>query len=464
MKPISLACGSLRYGITCHFLWYLPKWQDAEQFGYPLGVQTQISAEYSADPRVTEIEAILRKCVHCGMCLATCPTYQLLGDELDSPRGRIYQIKQVVEGHAPTVDTLRHLDRCLTCRNCETTCPSGVQYGHLIDNGRALVEERVSRGLFFRIKRGLLLTLLPHRSRIQPLVRLGQAVRGVMPQVIARSIPAAVDPGPWPEPQHGNRMLVLDGCVQPALTPMTNAAAARVLDACGVSLVSVQRAGCCGAVKFHLNQQDDALDQMRQNIDAWWPEIEKGAMGVLATASGCGVMLKDYGHALASDPVYADKAKRLSEMTMDTVEAVRSALDNLDENRLATVRSSAAAAGPIAFHPPCTLQHGQRLAGVTEGLLRRLGYTLTKVENSNLCCGSAGTYSIFQPEISGRLQSNKVAALESGNPSIIATANIGCQLHIGQGVAQSSDVPVVHWIELIDRALAGEAAGGEAGR
>ncbi len=420
-------------------------------------MQTQISAEYSADPRVTEIEAILRKCVHCGMCLATCPTYQLLGDELDSPRGRIYQIKQVVEGHAPTVETLRHLDRCLTCRNCETTCPSGVDYGHLIDNGRALVEERVPRGILFRIKRGFLLQLLPHRARVQPLVRLGQAVRGLMPHVIARRIPGPVDPGLWPETRHTRRMLVLEGCVQPALAPATNVAAARVLDACGVSLITVRQAGCCGAVQFHLNQQADALNQMRRNIDAWWPEIESGVIGVLATASGCGVMLKDYGHALASDPEYAEKAERVSALAVDTVEAVRSALDTLEENRLTQVRAAASAAGPIAFHPPCTLQHGQRLAGVTEGLLRRLGFTLTKVENSHLCCGSAGTYSIFQPKIAGQLQFNKVSALEAGRPTIIATANIGCQLHIGQGVSESSGVPVVHWIELIDQALAGGA-------
>lgn len=388
------------------------------------------------------------------MCLATCPTYQLLGDELDSPRGRIYQIKQVVEGHAPTKGTLRHLDRCLTCRNCETTCPSGVAYGHLIDNGRALVEERVPRGLLFKAKRRLLLTLLPYRARVQPLVKIGQVLRSVLPRSIARSIPASTAPGRWPEVRHVNRLLVLDGCVQPAMTPATNAAAARVLDACGVSLVSVARAGCCGAVSFHLNQQSDALEQMRRNIDAWWPEVEKGAMGLLATASGCGVMLKDYGHVLASDAAYADKAKKVSAIAMDTVEAVRVALDSLDDERLTIIRSAAEAKGPVAFHPPCTLQHGQRLAGVTEGLLRRLGYSLTKVENSNLCCGSAGTYSIFQPEISGQLQANKVAALEAGRPAVIATANIGCQLHIGQGVEASSGVPVVHWIELIDEALA----------
>jgi len=427
---------------------------------YALRVQTRIPAALADDPRVIEIEAILRKCVHCGMCLATCPTYTLLGDELDSPRGRIYQIKQVVEGQAPTRDTLEHLDRCLTCRNCETTCPSGVQYGHLVDAGRSIVEERVPRPLPQRLMRRALLQVLPHRGRVGPLVRVGQAFRGLLPAALRASVPVRQDAGTWPAPRHAHRLLVLDGCVQPAMTPATNAAAARVLDACGVSLISVPRAGCCGAVPYHLNEQDDALDHMRRNIDAWWPLLDgqdgqQPAIGVLATASGCGVMLKEYGHVLAADPHYADKAARLSAAALDTVQAVQHALAELPEATLQAVRQSAASVGAVAFHPPCTLQHGQRLAGVTEALLRRLGFSLTRVADSNLCCGSAGTYSIFQPGIARQLRDSKVSALEAGKPAIVATANIGCQLHLGQGVAQSSDVPVVHWIELVDRAIAG---------
>ena len=422
-------------------------------------MQTLITPELATDPRVAEVDTILRKCVHCGMCLATCPTYQLLGDELDSPRGRIYQIKQVVEGHAPTKDTLRHLDRCLTCRNCETTCPSGVDYGHLIDHGRALVEERVPRGLSDRVKRWALLAVLPYPSRIGPLVKLGQRVRPLFPASLKRRIAAVAAPGVWPSPRHERRLLVLDGCVQPALTPATNSAAARVLDACGVSLVRIKQAGCCGAVPFHLNRQDEAKIHMRRNIDAWWPEISNGAIGVLATASGCGVMLKDYGHVLSDDPDYSQKAMRVSKLAMDTVQAVQQALGTLDESRMSALQQAAATLGPVAFHPPCTLQHGQRLAGVTEGLLRSLGFALTRVADSHLCCGSAGTYSLFQPKISARLRNNKLAALQADQPAVIATANIGCQLHLAQGIDAEQEagagIPVVHWIELVDRALAG---------
>jgi len=231
-----------------------------------------------------------------------------------------------------------------------------------------------------------------------------------------------------------------------------------VLDACGVSLVSIKNAGCCGAVPFHLNRQEDAKVHMRRNIDAWWPEIVNGAIGILATASGCGVMLKDYGHVLSDDPDYAQKAARVSELAVDTVQAVQEVLFNLDESRMGALQQAAGTFGPVAFHPPCTLQHGQRLAGVTEGLLRRSGFTLTRVADSHLCCGSAGTYSLFQPKLSTSLQTNKVAALQAGQPAVIATANIGCQLHLAQGVAKrqgaGADTPVVHWIELVDRALA----------
>lgn len=416
-------------------------------------MQTNISQRYATDPRAMEIDTILRKCVHCGMCLATCPTYQLLGDELDSPRGRIYQIKQVVEGHEPTADTLQHLDRCLTCRNCETTCPSGVDYGRLIDNGRAIVEERVPRGFLDRLKRAVLLSTLPFPRRITPLVRLGQCLRRAMPAALKHTIPEAAEAGAWPEPEFDRRFLVLQGCVQPALTPATNPALARVLARCGYSLLAPPGAGCCGAVPFHLNKQEAAKDHMRRNIDAWWPEVERGTAGIIASASGCGVMLKDYGHVLADDPAYAEKAQKISELSVDTVQAVRVAIDDIDEAALNTIKATAVSIGSVAFHPPCTLQHGQGLAGVTESVLRRCGFKLTRVDNSHLCCGSAGTYSIFQPKISRQLQDNKLDALEAGQPSIIATANIGCQLHLHKGSMTRSATPVVHWIELLDRAM-----------
>ena len=405
-------------------------------------MQTTIAPELVDDPRAIAAEKILRKCVHCGFCLATCPTYNLVGDELDSPRGRIYLVKQVVEGKTPTATTQAHLDRCLTCRNCETTCPSGVEYGQLIDEGRALVEEVVERPFLQRVLRGSILRVLPYATRIGPLVKLGQLFKPVMPGALGRAIPARQTVGHVPSATHTRKMLVLDGCVQPSMAPATNAAAARVLDALGVELVSVAKSGCCGAVSFHLNAQDDARDFMRRNIDAWWPAIEAGAEAIIVTASGCGVMVKDYGHVLSDDPVYKDKAKRVSELCRDIVEV-------LGAEDLSQFHDSAASFGRVAFHPPCTLQHGQKLPLVTETLLRKLGFTLTPVPDSHLCCGSAGTYSIFQPELSHQLRDNKVRALLSGEPDIIATANIGCQLQIQSGSGQQ----VLHWVELVDQLI-----------
>ena len=285
-------------------------------------MQTSIAPALADDPRVTEVEQILRKCVHCGFCLATCPTYNLLGDELDSPRGRIYMIKQVVEGQEPTASTMTHLDRCLTCRNCETTCPSGVEYGHLVDHGRALVEERVSRPLFQRLLRKLIMQSLPYRRRMRPFVALGQSVRGLMPAGLKASVPPKQQRGVWPDGDHQRTMLVLEGCVQPSMTPATNHATARVLDAIGIRLLPIAQAGCCGAIHYHLNEQEAARDFIRRNIDAWWPQIEAGAEAIVTTASGCGVMVKDYGEVLKNDPDYADKAARVSELCVDIVEVL----------------------------------------------------------------------------------------------------------------------------------------------
>ena len=401
-------------------------------------MQTQLLPELLATPEGREADEILRACVHCGFCTATCPTYQLLGDELDGPRGRIYQIKQVMEGHAPTRITQTHLDRCLTCRSCETTCPSGVRYGRLADIGRHLVEQRVKRPWGERLTRAALLRIVPHPSRFALLSGIGRVLRPLLPAALAAKVPVPRPAGQWPAPKGRRRVLALAGCAQSVATPLTNAAAARVLDRLGIDLVESAGAGCCGALAYHLHEHRDGLDAARRNIDAWWPEIESGCDAILVTASGCGVMVKDYGELLKADPVYAERAARVASLARDTAELF-SQLDLTPLGRPGKGRR-------IAFHPPCTLQHGQRLRGATESVLTRLGFTLTPIADAHLCCGSAGTYSITQPELSKQLRSNKLAALQAGGPQLIATSNVGCQLHL-EG---ASEVPVVHWIELLD--------------
>lgn len=407
-------------------------------------MHTTITPELAENPHAQAAAGFISKCVHCGFCLATCPTYNLLGDELDSPRGRIYLIKQVLEGHKPTELTRTHLDRCLTCRNCETTCPSGVEYGHLVDHGRALVEDQVPRNGRDKWMRKAILAVLPYSTRVGPLVKFGQTLQPLMPKALASAVPMKQQAKTLPAAVHGRHMLVLDGCVQPSMAPATNASAARVLNAFGITLNNADKSGCCGAVHFHLNEQDSARDFMRRNIDAWWPSIEAGCEAIITTASGCGVMVKDYGHVLADDPDYADKACRVSELTRDIVEVMIEVLNSEDVSRF---KEAAANMGKVAFHPPCTLQHGQKLPLVTETLLGELGFNLTAVADSHTCCGSAGTYSLFQPELSHQLRDKKVASLLAEEPDIIATSNIGCQLQIQGG----SGRPVVHWIELIDQ-------------
>ena len=380
-----------------------------------------------------EAEAILRKCVHCGFCTATCPTYQLLGDELDGPRGRIYLIKQVLEGAAPTARTQLHLDRCLTCRSCETTCPSGVRYGRLADIGRDLVEQRVQRPLAQRVMRRALREVLPHERLFTPLLRMGQLTRALLPGPLKRKVPARRRAPPRPAPRHARRMLVLEGCAQPGIAPEINAHAARVLDRLGISLLAVPDAGCCGAVSHHLAAPDDALDFMRRNVDAWWPEVEAGAEAIVITASGCGTMVREYGDLLAHDPRYAERARRVSALSRDLAEVVAG-------------EDLSALAPAVAFHSPCTLQHGLKVRGVVESILAAAGHELTPVPDAHLCCGSAGTYSILQGELSRRLLANKVTALESAGPEVIATANIGCLAHLETGTA----CPVMHWISLLD--------------
>ena len=399
-------------------------------------------------PAGKEAEAILRSCVHCGFCTATCPTYQLLGDELDGPRGRIYLIKQVLEGKPVTEKTRLHLDRCLTCRSCETTCPSGVKYSHLLDIGRRVVEEKLPRKGGDALMRRMLRATLPRPAVFRPAVKLGQLLRPLLPSGLADKLPPESQGAakPWPEAVgHRRRMLALAGCIQPALGPNINAATARVLDRLGIELFEERKAGCCGAMRFHLSDQDAAKDDMRRNIDAWWPHVEAGVEAIVVTASGCGVQVRDYGHALADDAVYAEKAARISALCRDPAEVVAAERESLQ----AQLAAAPGTRGKVAFHSPCTLQHGLRIRGVIEGLLAVAGYDLVPVADGHLCCGSAGTYSLLQPELSRRLRDNKLAALMAGSPLFIATANIGCLTHLQAG----SVLPARHWIELVDAAL-----------
>ncbi|WP_323113825.1 glycolate oxidase subunit GlcF [Pseudomonas guariconensis] len=404
-------------------------------------MQTNLSEATKRLPRGDEAERILRSCVHCGFCTATCPTYQLLGDELDGPRGRIYLIKQVLEGEPVTASTQLHLDRCLSCRNCETTCPSGVKYHDLLDIGRPVVEQQVPRPLGERLLRLGLRAVVPHPSLFKALTRTGQALRPLLPGVLKAKLPARIAaPGQRPAPRHARRVLLLEGCVQPALSPNTNAAAARLLDRLGISVQPVAAAGCCGAVDYHLNAQEQGLARARRNIDAWWPAIEAGAEAIVQTASGCGAFVRDYGHLLANDPRYAAKAARISALARDLVEVVLA--EPLDQLGLCAEQR-------LAFHCPCTLQHALKLGGAVEQLLTRLGFTLTPVPDGHLCCGSAGTYSLTQPTLSRQLRDQRLTALESGNPQLIATANIGCQTHLDS----AGRTPVRHWVEIVDAAL-----------
>ncbi|GGE70529.1 glycolate oxidase subunit GlcF [Massilia psychrophila] len=390
-----------------------------------------------------EAEAILRACVHCGFCAATCPTYQLLGDELDGPRGRIYLIKQVLEGAEPTRKTQIHLDRCLTCRNCETTCPSGVQYGRLVDIGRKIVDQRVGRPPGERLTRTLLKESLPRSWIFKPAFKAGQLVRPLLSKNLQDKLPATAGAGAWPTRTHARKMLVLEGCVQPSMAPNINTATARVLDAFGVQLVVAPKAGCCGALRFHLNDQDGGLNDMRRNIDAWWPLVDQ-VEAIVMNASGCGATVKDYGHLLAHDSAYAEKAARISSMTRDLSEIMPEFEAELGARLKGKISKR------IAYHPPCTLQHGQQIRGKVEGVLRAAGVDVTLCFESHLCCGSAGTYSVLQPELAHALRDRKLANLAATGADEIVSANIGCLTHLQSGTT----TPVTHWIELIDRALA----------
>jgi glycolate oxidase iron-sulfur subunit len=413
-------------------------------------MQTTLAATIKNTAQGQEADAILRSCVHCGFCLATCPTYQLLGDELDSPRGRIYLMKQMLEGAPVTGDTQLHLDRCLTCRACETTCPSGVRYGKLLDIGRSLMEERVERQGVPALKRYVLRKVLPHRRRFAAAYALARLVRGILPREIRAKVPHKErQTQKWPPVRHTRRVILLEGCVQPTLTPAVNVAAARVLDRIGVSVLRVAAAGCCGAVAHHLSAHEDTLQQLKRNIDAVWPHVESGVEAIIMTASACTAMLTDYGYLLREDPAYATRAARVSELAREMSDVLLANAATLKEALRA--KSSAQPGPKVAFQSPCTLQHALKIRGSVESLLGEAGFVLTHVPDSHLCCGSAGTYSILQPALSARLLSDKVTALEQGDPAIIATANIGCQTHLRTGTA----LPVLHWIQLLEGRLAG---------
>lgn len=402
-------------------------------------MRTQINVKYLDYPNIQEADDILRTCVHCGFCNATCPTYQELGDERDGPRGRIYLLKQMLETGDVSEKSQLHLDRCLTCRSCETTCPSGVKYGRLAEIGRDIMEEQVSRPADQRLKRWLIRQILPYPNRFRFLLRLGQLFRSFLPRDLKDQVPIKQITRPRPSQQHSRQMLVLEGCAQPSATPNTNNAAARILDKLGISLIAAPDAGCCGAVSYHLPSHEEGLAFMRRNIDAWWPYIDAGVEAIVISASGCGSMVKEYGEKLKHDDAYAAKAKHISALTRDLSEI----LIKEDLEKLVVKQTSR----KTAVHCPCSLQHAQQLGGHVEEILQRTGIELSKTQNGHLCCGSAGTYSLLQPKLSQQLLTNKIIDLTIDNPEQIVTANVGCQLHLGS----HASIPVKHWIELLDQ-------------
>ena len=407
-------------------------------------MQTHLADFIKHTPEGKIADEILRNCVHCGFCTATCPTYQLSGDELDGPRGRIYQIKQLLEGMPATAQMQLHLDRCLTCRSCETTCPSGVQYGHLLDIGRHEIEKQIGRPPLEQFKRKALRTLMLNRTLFESTYRLAQTVRPLLPQKARGKVMARREAGRIPQTVHGRKMLMLEGCVQPGMSPNINAATLRVLDKLGIQLQRPQNAGCCGAINLHMGAEAQSLNDMRRNIDAWWPLLEQGAEALLINASGCGATVKEYGYHLQHDAQYAEKAAAISAAAKDIVEILAAETENIQAKLPANLP-----AHTIAYHPPCTLQHGQKLKGSVESLFAELGITVLLPQDAHLCCGSAGTYSFFQPELSQQLRDNKLSRLNALKPDVVLSANIGCIGHLAGGTA----TPVMHWIEYLDEQM-----------
>ncbi len=407
-------------------------------------MKTSLAPEYANSASGREVEAILRSCVHCGFCMATCPTYLETRDERDGPRGRIYLVRQFFEGADVSERTRFHLDRCLGCRNCETTCPSAVRFARLLDLARGEMERKVPRKAAERMQRLLLRRFLSSPGLFAGLLAAGRLIRPLAPGALKKRIPPRQGkerqqtPPSGPKPGNRRRMILLHGCVQPSATPNTNAAAGRVLDRLGISLVVAPGAGCCGAVSYHLGAHKEGLELMRRNIDAWWPLLEDGAEAIVTTASGCGALVRDYGDLLKDDAKYGKKARRISELARDLGEIVAGEdLDRLDIT---------AHGDKVSLHVPCTLQHAQGWPDGLAEILRRVGFRLAATRESHLCCGSGGTYSILQPEMSRRLLTRKLEALQEDDPALVVTANIGCQLHLQSG----TDRPVKHWIELLD--------------
>ena len=409
-------------------------------------MQMHLSPEFQGTAEGEEAQAIVRKCVHCGFCNATCPTYQLLGDELDGPRGRIYLMKQVLEGGDVTRSTQQHLDRCLTCLNCQTTCPSGVEYGHLVDIGRKLVDARVKRPAAERAVRWLLKEGLTS-PLFAPAMRLGRALRPLLPGVLRNKVPQRPEKGAARDAPraHPRKVLMLQGCVQPSMMPNIDRAAARVLDAAAIQTVYASGAGCCGAVRAHLGDSDGGLADMRRNIDAWMPMVSTGEVeAIVASASACSLAIKEYRHALAGDPEYAGKAARISALSRDLSELLPELVPALKGRMRLDVSER------LAFHPPCTLQHGQQLRGGIEVHLRALGFDVNVAgAESHLCCGSAGTYSILQPDLARQLRDRKLGHLAELGAQYIVSANMGCIQHLQSGTL----TPVRHWVEVLDEAL-----------
>ncbi|MCA1969398.1 unnamed protein product [Ciceribacter sp. T2.26MG-112.2] len=426
-------------------------------------MQTNFTAEQLADPHVAEAESILRKCVHCGFCTATCPTYVTLGNELDSPRGRIYLIKDMLENGRPAdKQIVTHIDRCLSCLACMTTCPSGVDYMHLVDHARIHIEKTYKRPLMNRLTRAILAVTLPYPARFRAalgLARLGRPFAGLFKRIPAlkpmgamldlapRSIPAAGDSARpathAPKAEKRGRVAILTGCAQPVLDPGINAATIRLLTRFGVEVVVPQGEGCCGALVHHMGREGQALDSARRNVDVWTREIDKGGLdAIVITASGCGTTIKDYGHMLRLDPAYAEKAKRVSALAKDVTEYLSTLDLPVQEKKNLTV----------TYHSACSMQHGQKITMAPKILLKNAGFTVRDPAEGHLCCGSAGTYNIMQPEISEKLKARKVKNLEATKPDVIAAGNIGCMTQIGSGTA----VPIVHTVELLDWAYGGE--------
>ena len=405
-------------------------------------MQTRLALEFSGDAAAQEAAGIVGRCVHCGFCTATCPTYQLLGDELDGPRGRIYLMQQMLAGEAVSDATRLHLDRCLGCRACETTCPSGVEYGRLLDTGRALIERKAPRTALSRWSRRMLAAFLTG-PLFSPALRFGQMLRPLLPPSLRSRVPRHHSRKDWPSGQHARRMLLLGGCVHDALSPGIHAATARVFDRVGITLMVAPAAGCCGAIRHHLADPAGALQDIRRNIDAWWPHVEAGAEAILSAASGCSAMLREYGHLLRGDPLYAGRAARIAALVRDPAEVLPAFADRL-KGLLAPTPPER-----IAFHAPCSLQHGLRLRGTVEKLLRQLGAEPLPVADAPQCCGSAGTYSVLQPALSAKLGEAKAAALGAAGPQRILSANVGCIVQLGA----FTEIPVTHWLEWLDAQL-----------